>query len=242
MKRKLNPFVEPRGGFGEALAEALENKRKIEAIAKAKEPRSVQSIMHDVRDYLNNIQKFIDYSKPIRHRHGEITFACPSMADALGLEYLNGGHYSDVYRVSDKYVLKVNKAQHENGDNGYASFVRFMWAEGHKYSCFPAIYAEEKSGKRGIYLLENLSDRNGDDDGGYSEKSFLASIAYKIVMGEHGCLKYLNLPDNFKAGLMALAAFYNNENRTGYLSTDFKADNMMFRPSTGQVVITDPFC
>lgn len=225
--------------LGEILAGALKRKaEKPSATTIVLDTMRVPSGFREIRkrmiDYYKNPAQFIDETSiRIYGNCGE--FRIKPLSEVIGADHLGSGAFGDVYRVGNK-ALKIIKEE----DQSYASFVRFIRTEGHKYSCFPKIFYSGTWGNKTVYIIELMEQTSDDNE---AERQFISDKAREIFRYKKGSKpnRFCKLPEDFSAGILALREYYDKYREKDNLGEDMHRGNVMIKED-GTPVITDPFC
>jgi hypothetical protein len=195
--------------------------------------RNLSRVRALVKDYYKNRTKYVDFDNMRHYDDNEYIVTVRSFESVTGLCKLGSGHYSDVYDLDHGRCLKIVKST----DSSYASFVRFIKAEGYKYSCFPKIFYSGNWGGKEVYVIEKMANSYDTE----SDRRFLADYCRKFFgRDSYPVSRFVKVPQEFEDGLTALKEYFEKSRRTDSLGFDIHADNVMLREN-GDPVITDPF-
>lgn len=186
---------------------------------------SIKQAISQIQDYFDNPFNYIDKATlEFSHGYGSpsVSAKVKTIEEALGFEELGEGNFSKVYDIqSNRVVLKVN-SNHE--DVAYAAWIEFCRKkQGNPY--IPRVYGVFTVGDKTAYLLERLEPINHYEDKELSDvaNSFGSGASASPVVSFNDPLLQ-EIVDEFG---------YRNFN-------DAYSRNLMKRPGTQQMVITDP--
>lgn len=128
-------------------------------------PEDFDLIRRRMVHYYENLSDYIDKDSMVIDEHRAF-FNIKPIEKVLNVKKLGEGYYSNVYQVGDK-ALKIVK----NEDRAYASFIRFLEEEGHKYSCFPKVFYSGIWAGKAVYIIELMEVSEEDEEN--SERQFL---------------------------------------------------------------------
>lgn len=201
------------------------------------EPAGIAAVKDLYIDYKRNPRNYLDLESPAYEDEDSVTYRRKALADVIGLECLGKGAYSTAFALDDRKVLKITRRE----DRGYESFIRFIKSEGRKFSAFPKVYyANEWEGDK-VYIIERMETISDDNQ---ADRDFLANYCRDFMDRHNSTIvsRFVNIPEDFNAGLAALKNWYRESRRQSSESIyfDLHNENVMVRPN-GQPVITDPF-
>lgn len=205
---------------------------------KAAEPAGIANVKALYIDYKRNPRNYLDMEKPAYEDDDSVTFRRKALPDVIGLECLGRGAYSTAFAIDERKVLKITRRE----DNGYESFIRFLKAEGRKYSAFPKVYYSGEWEGDKVYIIERMETIS---DSNLADRDFLAQYCRDFMDRRNSTQvsRFVNVPEDFNLALAALKNWYRESRRSRSEESiyfDLHNENVMIRPN-GQPVITDPF-
>lgn len=193
--------------------------------------KTLSAIRKAVIDYYANPGKYLDMST-LRHMYDDsYTVKGKTFEEVSGLTKLGSGHYSDVYDVNEKFVLKIVK----ESDTGYARFANLCLSKPDN-PYLPKIYHRGIWGTKEVYVIERLepslpADYNipgFEPDCWTSKECYIRGLINSALCEARNNPFLAIMDENLKMIADALKGRIN----------DLHSDNIMFRGTTP--VITDP--
>lgn len=113
----------------------------------------MSKIISLAKDYYANPAKYFDPNATSYIYNGEFRTRMQKLCDVLGVSYLGEGHFSKVYPINSKWVMKLDC---NNGDEAYAAYADYCMTTTNPFA--PRIRAKIKLNGCTIYVLEKLTE------------------------------------------------------------------------------------
>jgi len=188
-----------------------------------------------------------DTTKNIQ-RHGLKFFGITKFMQENGWRAAGSGSFGTVYKKKNTEVVIK---QMRNKDSGYGSFVNY--AKTNKSNPhIPRIAGPFMAGNNVFYILEKLEDIHWTTDEYNILEELISTLEFNrgrrndhglndltTIAEKYGYKMVKNVYTKHKTLMKTLLELKHFKGK--WIDTDWNPSNFMMRPSTGDIVITDPF-